>query len=103
MTKLGTSLLHSLTEARAIARGEAEPARVIGGDALAIATIRKRLGLSQDKFARRFNLPPASVRDWEQGRRAPDAAARNFLRVIDYAPETDARALAAGGGVDAQG
>ena len=53
-------------------------------------------------FAQRFNLLPASVRDWEQGRRAPDAAARNFLRLIDYAPETVARALVARG-VDAQG
>ena len=97
MTKFGESLLQSISEARAIARGEIKPARVISGEALAVAVIRKRLGLSQNKFAQRFNLSPANVRDWEQGRRAPDAAARNFLRVIDYAPETVARALAAGG------
>lgn len=93
MTKLGDSLLESISEARAIARNEREATRIVRVEEPDVATIRKRLGLSQEKFAGRFNLPRGSVRDWEQGRRAPDAAARNLLRVIDYAPETVERAL----------
>ena len=94
MTKFGESLLHSLSEARAIARGELEPARLLTTDQIDVVGIRKHLGLSQDKFARRFGLSTATVRDWEQGRRYPDTPARNLLKVIQYAPETVERALA---------
>ena len=96
MTKFGSELIQSATEALAIARGEAEPARTFAKETPNVAGIRRRLGLSQDRFARKFGLSPATVRDWEQGRRQPDAPARNLLRVIDYAPETVERALAQG-------
>ena len=56
--------------------------------------IRARLGLSQDKFAARFGLTPAAVRNWEQGRRQPDAAARALLTVIDRESDAVVRALA---------
>ena len=93
MTKFGQELLESANEALAIARGEMQPARAFTVKGPDVAAIRKKLGLSQDKFAKRFGLSPATVRDWEQGRRQPDAPARNLLKVIDYAPETVERAL----------
>ena len=88
MTKLGKDLIESANEALAIARGEASPARAFIPDRVDVAAIRRRLGLSQDKFARRFSLSVATIRDWEQGRRLPDTPARALLAVIDYAPET---------------
>ena len=93
MTKFGQELIESANEAVAIARGETGPARAFMVKGPDVAAIRKKLGLSQDKFAKRFGLSPATVRDWEQGRRQPDAPARNLLKVIDYAPETVERAL----------
>jgi len=93
MSKLGKELIGSAREALAIARGEGRATRVFSPAAPDVAAIRKRLGLSQDRFAKKFGLSPATVRDWEQGRRQPDAPARNFLRVIDYAPETVERAI----------
>jgi putative transcriptional regulator len=33
------------------------------------------------------------LRDWEQGRRAPDAAAQSYLRVIAFMPDEVAKAL----------
>jgi putative transcriptional regulator len=93
MTKFGQELLESAHEAVAIARDEMKPARAFSVTGPDVAAIRKKLGLSQDKFAKRFGLSAATVRDWEQGRRQPDAPARNLLRVIDYAPETVERAL----------
>jgi putative transcriptional regulator len=93
MTKLGQELIESAAEALAIARGEASPARAFVPDRVDVAAIRRRLGLSQDKFARRFSLSAATIRDWEQGRRQPDTPARALLAVIDYAPETVERAL----------
>jgi putative transcriptional regulator len=97
MTKFGDELLQSAKEALEIAKGEAIPPRALAFDAPDPALIRKKLKLSQSKFAERFGLPPATVRDWEQGRRRPDAPARALLKVIDYAPETVARAVGASG------
>jgi len=49
--------------------------------------------LSQQKFAARFGFALSALRNWEQGRRQPDPAARAFLRVIDREPEAVSRAL----------
>lgn len=48
--------------------------------------IRRALGLSQEEFADRFKIPLGTLRDWEQGRKAPDAAARAYLSVIGKIP-----------------
>ncbi|MGY2048915.1 helix-turn-helix domain-containing protein [Methylobacterium sp. JK268] len=93
MTKLGERLLKSAQEARAIARGEMAPARVFTPPPIDVAAIRKKTGLSQERFAQRFGLSPAAVRDWEQKRRIPDPAARTLLIVIDKEPDAVERAL----------
>lgn len=54
---------------------------------------REATGLSQEQFASRYGLPAATIRDWEQGRRSPDAAAIAYLRVIKSMPEAVAKAL----------
>lgn len=96
MTKLGERLIRSAKEARAIARGEAEPAReFIPPAKLDVASIRKKTGLSQDLFAKRYGFSAAAVRDWEQGRRQPEAAARTLLIVIKRDRAAVDRALAA--------
>ena len=55
--------------------------------------IRRALGLSQEEFAARFHIPVGTLRDWEQGRKDPDAAARAYLVVIGRNPEAVADAL----------
>jgi len=94
MSKLGERILRSAKEARAIARGDAQPARVFTPPQIDVAAIRKKTRLSQDRFAQRFGLSVAAIRDWEQHRRTPDPAARTLLLVIDKEPEAVARALA---------
>ena len=59
-----------------------------------VRTARRKLGLSQDDFARSFGVSAATVRNWEQGRRRPEGAARVLLAVIDRDPEAVRRALA---------
>jgi len=54
---------------------------------------RAATSLSQNAFAARFGIPAGSLRDWEQGRRAPDAAAQSYLRVIARMPDAVAKAL----------
>lgn len=55
--------------------------------------IRRQLHLTQEQFADRFHLPLGTLRDWELGRREPDTAAKNFLRVIEHNPEAVIAAL----------
>lgn len=58
-----------------------------------VKIIRRALRLSQEEFAARFRIPLGTLRDWEQGRKEPDAAAKAYLRVIAREPETVMRAL----------
>jgi putative transcriptional regulator len=96
MTNFGKEIVESAQEAVAIAEGRIEPARVIAPEGVDVAAIRKRLHLSQEKFAAGFGLSVATVRDWEQRRRHPDKIATSLLKVINHAPETVERAIKAG-------
>jgi putative transcriptional regulator len=51
-----------------------------------VKIVRRALGLSQEEFAERFHIPVGTLRDWEQGRKVPDQAARSYLRVIATDP-----------------
>ena len=62
-------------------------------DRIDVAAIRRRLSqgfsympLSQADFARRYGFSPSAVRDWEQGRRKPEASARVLLMLIADQP-----------------
>ncbi len=59
-----------------------------------IRKLRDRLCLTQDQFALRFGLELDAGRNWEYGRREPDAAAKAYLTVIDRDPEAVQEALA---------
>jgi putative transcriptional regulator len=54
--------------------------------------IRGALGLSQEEFSARYRIPLGTLRDWEQGRSAPDPTARAYLEVIAAEPDAAARA-----------
>lgn len=58
-----------------------------------IRLARQKTGLSQGEFASRFRIPVATLRDWEQGRRKPDATSLAYLTVIEREPEAVQRAL----------
>jgi putative transcriptional regulator len=49
--------------------------------------IRQRLGLTQREFSRQFQIALGTLRDWEQGARRPDSAAKAYLRIISAAPD----------------
>lgn len=58
-----------------------------------VRVIRRALKLSQEEFAARFQIPLGTLRDWEQGRKEPDAAARAYLVVIGRNPAAVTEAL----------
>jgi putative transcriptional regulator len=55
--------------------------------------VRWNLGLSQEQFAERFGIPIGTLRDWEQHRSKPDAAAESYLKVIAKNPKAVMKAL----------
>jgi putative transcriptional regulator len=57
-----------------------------------VRAIRAQFGLSQAEFAGRFGIPEPTLKDWEQGRRKPEGAARTLL-VIKNQPTAVQRAL----------
>jgi putative transcriptional regulator len=58
--------------------------------------IRRALGLTQEEFAARFQIPLGTLRDWEQGAAQPDQTARAYLRAIAGDAAAVQHALAAG-------
>jgi DNA-binding transcriptional regulator YiaG len=60
-----------------------------------VRAIRDKLELSQSQFANRFGLSVRAVREWEQGRRQPEAPARILLLLIASRPNVVDEVLAA--------
>lgn len=60
------------------------------------ATLRRALGLTQEEFAARYQIPIGTLRDWEQGRSEPDQPARAYLKAIAGDPEAVRLALRRG-------
>lgn len=58
-----------------------------------VSIIRRAFRLTQEEFSERFRIPLGTLRDWEQGRKEPDAAARAYLIVIARNPTAVAEAL----------
>ena len=87
---LGQRIIQGLEEALAWSKGEELPVRVthVQVPDVDVSGVRRRMGLSQTQFAMKFGFPPATLRNWEQGRARPDAPTRVLLAVIAKHPET---------------
>ncbi len=57
--------------------------------------LRRALGLTQEAFSARFQIPLGTLRDWDQGAAQPDQTARAYLRAIAGDPAAVQQALAA--------
>jgi putative transcriptional regulator len=55
--------------------------------------LRTKLGLTQEEFAATYRIPVGTLRDWEQGRKFPDAPARAYPTVIAKNPKAVAEFL----------
>jgi putative transcriptional regulator len=98
---------HDWTRADAMTEAEIHAAAMSDPDALPLTdedlermkrtprvrVIRRAFRLSQEEFADQFRIPIGTLRDWEQGRKEPDAAARAYLRVIAVDPVAVLEAL----------
>ncbi|MGQ3100093.1 MAG: helix-turn-helix domain-containing protein [Sphingopyxis solisilvae] len=57
-------------------------------------TLRHRLGMTQDQFAKAYGIPVTSLRQYEMARYMPPPAVRAYLKVIETEPEMTKRAVA---------
>src|SRR5882762_4542782 len=86
---VGESIIQGLKEAIAWTKGENENVRVtlVHAPKVDVRKVRLMMGLSQAQFATKFGFPPATLRNWEQGRSHPDAPTRVLLAVIAKHPD----------------
>ena len=86
---VGARIIEGLEEAIAWTHGENDRVRVtrVHVPEVDVRQVRKKMGLSQAQFATKFGFPPATLRNWEQGRSRPDAPTRVLLAVIAKHPE----------------
>jgi putative transcriptional regulator len=85
----GARIIEGLEQAIAWTRGQNDNVRVtlVHVPTVNVRTVRMKMGLSQAQFATKFGFPPATLRNWEQGRSHPDAPTRVLLAVIAKHPE----------------
>lgn len=94
--KLFKELDANLKEAAKVAGGTRAPKSIyVVLTPAEIKSIRAGVGMSQSEFAKAFRLSLDTLKGWEQGKRRPDAAAANFLRMIKADPKFVRRTLAA--------
>ncbi len=85
--ELFNELVESVREGGAILRGKAKPARAFEIAAPDVKRIRAQYQLSQSEFAALLGISVATLRNWEQGRRAPEGPARILLQVAAKHPD----------------
>jgi putative transcriptional regulator len=86
---VGESIIEGIQQAIAWTKGENDDVHVtlVRLPEIDVKEVRMKMGLSQAQFATRFGFPPATLRNWEQGRSRPDTSTRVLLAVIAKHPE----------------
>jgi putative transcriptional regulator len=87
MSKAADRILQGLREAAVHARGEKVPGvKLHMPREIDVSAIRRKTGLSQAAFSARIGVSTGTLRNWEQGRRAPDGPARVLLSMLARNP-----------------
>jgi putative transcriptional regulator len=95
MSRFGEELIESLKQAAAHSRGrKVAGMRVTTVKVPNVRAIRRSLRMSQHRFAIAYRIPLATLKNWEQGRRHPDAPAAAYLRAIQHRPKEVMEAVA---------
>ncbi len=86
---IGKDIIEGLEDAIAFAKGDTTRARltIYEVPTIDVRALRTRLGMTQEEFAGTFGFSVGSVRNWEQGIRRPERAARLQLAVIERDPD----------------
>lgn len=95
MGKFANDLIASMTQAASHAGGrKVRGMRLTKVETPDVKALRRSLRMSQHRFAAAFRIPLPTLKNWEQGRRHPDAPAAAFLLAIKRRPKEVMEALA---------
>jgi putative transcriptional regulator len=72
---------------QALMEAEQGIGRVTTPEQIFLRETRAKMGLSQKDLAQRIDTPPATLRDWEQGRFRPPGAVMCLMRLLMKHPE----------------
>jgi putative transcriptional regulator len=76
------------------ARRKVKGMRVTAVELPDVKAIRRSLRMSQNRFSAAYRIPLATLKNWEQGRRHPDAPAAAYLLAIKRKPKEIREAVA---------
>lgn len=93
MNKFSRDLILGMKEAAEFAEGKKIGAGVHVVEVPDVRAIRRQLHMSQQRFAETYRIPLPTLKNWEQGRRAPDAPAAAYLYAISRQPTAIKEAL----------
>lgn len=88
---IGNEMIAGMESALDYMRGKKSHAvthKVVVPDKIDVRNIRKKLGLSRQKFADRYGFSIRTLQHWEQGNRRPHGSARVLLLLLLREPLT---------------
>lgn len=86
MSKAFEEISGGLQDAIVHAKGRKGSVIVHEPEIIDVKAIRKKTGMSQQKFCATFGISLGTLRHWEQGLRSPRGPARVLLKVVDHDP-----------------
>lgn len=93
MTDLHNDVMGALEEAVAYAKGQKTGAIVHEVEPLDIKSIRQKVDMTQEEFAKAVGVKLPTLRHWERGDRKPTGPARVLLNLLSREPNTILRLL----------
>ena len=93
MSKAFKEIGDGLDDAIAHARNGRSSVAVHEPETIDVKAIRKKTGMSQQRFCATFGISLGTLRHWEQGLRSPRGPARVLLKVVDHDPNAVIHAI----------
>ncbi|MGQ0662328.1 MAG: helix-turn-helix domain-containing protein [Pseudomonadota bacterium] len=90
MSTAGKSVIRGAEDALAFLRGDKGRARVrvvMVPERVDVRAMRRKLGMSQAKFAASFGINLRTLQEWEHGRAIPEGPVRARMTIIDREPK----------------
>ena len=94
MSNAFTEISAGLNDAISHAKGESTKAIEYKMEAIDVKAIRKKTGMSQQKFCSTFGISLGALRHWEQGLRNPRGTAKILLKVVEHNPDAIIESIA---------
>ncbi len=80
-------ILQGLQEAVAIKKGLLKPGKITQVAIPDVKGMRKKMGFTQEIFAKIIGVPRDTIRNWEQKKNNPTGAAMTLLKLIEKRPD----------------